>query len=102
MLGHSSMGEILPYRPPRARAEWTAYLGMVIFLASWAMMFGSLFFAYGMVRARSVAWPPPDLPEMPVGVGAVNTVVLAMSSTILQLTVRNLRLARLRFVAWGI
>jgi cytochrome c oxidase subunit 3 len=96
------MGEILPYRPPRARAEWTAYLGMVIFLGSWAMMFGSLFFAYGMVRARSSAWPPPDLPELPVAVGAVNTVVLAFSSAILQLTVRNLRRGQSRFVAWGI
>ena len=61
------MGAIVPYPPPRARQEWTAYLGMVIFLGSWAMMFGSLFFAYGMVRARSDAWPPPDLPELPLG-----------------------------------
>ena len=96
------MGEIVPYRPPRARAEWTAYLGMVIFLASWAMMFGSLFFAYGMVRARSIAWPPPDLPQMPVVLGAVNTLVLGTSSAVLQVTLRNLRLGRLRFVAWGI
>src|SRR5688500_3182470 len=85
------MGEIVPYPPPRARQEWTAYLGMVLFLGSWAMMFGSLFFAYGMVRARSNAWPPPDLPVLPLGLPGINTAVLGASSAILQLGVRWLR-----------
>ena len=89
------MGAIVPYPPPRARQEWTAYLGMVIFLGSWAMMFGSLFFAYGMVRARSNAWPPPDLPELPLALPGLNTAVLAASSVILQLGVRWLRLGKL-------
>jgi cytochrome c oxidase subunit III len=93
------MGAIVPYPPPRARQEWTAYLGMVIFLGSWAMMFGSLFFAYGMVRARSNEWPPPDLPELPLLVPGVNTAVLAASSVILQLGVRALRLGKMRWVA---
>ena len=43
-----------------AHEETTAYIGMVIFLGAWAMMFGALFFAYGMVRARAMCWPPPD------------------------------------------
>ena len=81
------MGAIVPYPPPRARQEWTAYLGMVIFLGSWAMMFGSLFFAYGMVRARATEWPPPDLPELPLGLPGIATVVLAASSATLQLGV---------------
>jgi heme/copper-type cytochrome/quinol oxidase subunit 3 len=88
------MGEIVPYRPPRARAEWTAYLGMVIFLASWAMMFGSLFFAYGMVRARSTAWPPSDLPRLPLGLPGINTAVLAVSSLLVQSVVGALRRGR--------
>jgi len=85
------MGAIVPYPPPRARQEWTAYLGMVLFLGSWAMMFGSLFFAYGMVRARSNAWPPPDLPVLPLALPGINTAVLGASSAILQLGVRWLR-----------
>lgn len=85
------MGAIVPYPPPRARQEWTAYLGMVIFLGSWAMMFGALFFAYGMVRARATAWPPPDLPELPLLVPGLNTLVLAASSAALQFAVRWLR-----------
>lgn len=89
------MGAIVPYPPPRARQEWTAYLGMVIFLGSWAMMFGSLFFAYGMVRARATEWPPPDLPELPVALAGFNTAVLAASSAILQLGVHWLRLGKM-------
>jgi heme/copper-type cytochrome/quinol oxidase subunit 3 len=64
---------------------------MVIFLGSWAMMFGALFFAYGMVRARATAWPPPDLPELPLLVPGLNTLVLAASSAALQFAVRWLR-----------
>jgi cytochrome c oxidase subunit 3 len=64
---------------------------MVVFLASWAMMFGSLFFAYGMVRSRANVWPPPDLPELPLLVPAINTVILAASSAVLQLSLRAVR-----------
>ena len=92
------MGAIVPYPPPRARQEWTAYLGMVIFLGSWAMMFGSLFFAYGMVRARSNEWPPPDLPVLPLALPGLNTAVLAASSAALQLGVRWLRTGKASFV----
>ena len=96
------MGEIVPYRPPRARAEWTAYLGMVIFLASWAMMFGSLFFAYGMVRARTTDWPPHDLPGLPLVVPGINTAVLAASSVLLQLVVRALRRGKAKLAGPGL
>src|SRR3981081_4014911 len=87
----TAMGEVLPYRPPRAREETTAYLGMVVFLGSWAMMFAALFFAYGFVRTRSVAWPPADLPELPWGTPALNTLVLLPSSTSLQYGLRGIR-----------
>lgn len=86
-----AMGEVLPYRPPRAREETTAYLGMVVFLGSWAMMFAALFFAYGFVRARSPAWPPPDLPQLPWLTPAVNTALLAASSLAVQRGLRFIR-----------
>ncbi len=86
-----AMGEVLPYRPPRAREDTTAYLGMVVFLGSWAMMFAALFFAYGFVRTRSVAWPPPDLPELPWGTPALNTFILLASSASLQYGLRCIR-----------
>jgi cytochrome c oxidase subunit III len=96
------MGEIVQYRPPRAQAEWTAYLGMVVFLASWAMMFGSLFFAYGMVRARSTDWPPPDLPTLPLFLPGINTALLAASSAALVLVVRGMRLGRAKLAGPGL
>jgi len=87
----TAMGEVLPYRPPRAREETTAFLGMVVFLGSWAMMFAALFFAYGFVRTRSVAWPPPGLPGLPWATPALNTLVLAASSASIQYGLRAIR-----------
>jgi heme/copper-type cytochrome/quinol oxidase subunit 3 len=82
---------IIPYRPVAARGEETAWLGMAIFLGSWAMMFASLFFAYGFLRLRQPGWPPPGTPHLPQLLPAVNTGVLALTSFALQ---RALRCAR--------
>src|SRR4051794_3907060 len=65
---------------PRAREDFTSSLGMIIFLASWAMMFCALFFAYAFMRARQPVWPPPDTPPLPIALPALNTVVLLASS----------------------
>jgi cytochrome c oxidase subunit 3 len=75
----TSVAQVVELRP-RARQDFTASLGMIIFLGSWAMMFGALFFAYAFVRSRSVAWPPPGAPPLPVALPAVNTAVLLASS----------------------
>jgi cytochrome c oxidase subunit 3 len=96
------MGAIVPYRPPRAKEEWTAYLGMVVFLASWAMMFGSLFFAYGMVRSRATVWPPPDLPALPLVVPGINTAILAASSVALQLSLGAVRAGKAALLGPGL
>jgi cytochrome c oxidase subunit 3 len=53
---------------------------MIVFLASWAMMFAALFFAYGFVRTRAAMWPPADIPALPIVLPAINTVVLLASS----------------------
>ncbi len=60
--------------------ERTALLGMIIFIASWAMLFAGLFFAYGLLRLRAPAWPPADLPRIPTTLPALATAVLALSS----------------------
>lgn len=73
------MGTVVELRP-NEKQDFTASLGMIIFLASWAMMFSALFFAYGFVRARSLMWPPPGVPELPVLLPAVNTGILLISS----------------------
>lgn len=73
------MASVVALRP-RGREDFTASLGMVVFLASWAMMFSSLFFAYAFVRARSPVWPPPGVPVLPIGLPALNTAILLASS----------------------
>jgi cytochrome c oxidase subunit III len=80
-----AMGQVLPYRAPRDRSETTAFLGMVLFLASWAMMFAALFFAYSIVRVKAPAWPPPGVLEVPPFWPSVNTAVIVLSSVALQM-----------------
>ena len=88
------MGDLVPLRSPRARRDTTAWLGMIIFLASWAMMFAALFFAYGIVRLRAQVWPPPELPALPLRLPLVNTGLLALSSVALELGLGAVRAAR--------
>jgi cytochrome c oxidase subunit 3 len=70
---------VIPYRPTAARGEDTAWLGMTIFLGSWAMMFASLFYAYGALRLRQPGWPPAGTPPLPHLLPAINTCVLALN-----------------------
>ena len=78
------MGELLKYRSPQRRKETTASIGMIIFVASWLMLFAGFFFAYGMLRNKAVSWPPMGAPELPVTLGALNTLLIALSSLSLQ------------------
>lgn len=62
-------------------------LGMFLFIASEAMLFGSFFAAYFFVRVvNGYPWPPPFDPELghgfhlPVLVAGVNTAILVTSS----------------------
>jgi heme/copper-type cytochrome/quinol oxidase subunit 3 len=71
--------------------ENTAVLGMVLFIASWAMLFAALFFAYGFTRVRAVAWPPLDLPRLPLGWPALATVAIAGTSAALVFAQRAAR-----------
>lgn len=87
-----------PLAPGESRQERhrenTALLGMVLFISSWAMLFAGLFFAYGLIRVRAVSWPPLDLPRLPLGVPAVATLLLGLSSASLVRAVRGGRRGR--------
>jgi heme/copper-type cytochrome/quinol oxidase subunit 3 len=63
--------------------ETTALLGMSVFVASWAMLFAALFFAYGVTRSRALAWPPADLPALPLGPPALATLAITGASAAL-------------------
>lgn len=75
---------------PRVKQDFTHSLGMIVALGSWAMMFGALFFVYAGIRSGSRVWPPPGLPQLPVLLPLVNTLVLAASSLTLVLGTREL------------
>jgi cytochrome c oxidase subunit III len=98
----TSMGKLVPYRSPATQEEWTASIGMIVFLASWGMMFGALFFSYGIVRAGAPFWPPPDLPTLPLALPAINTVALGLSSFALHFGLRSVATQRTRRAAHSI
>lgn len=78
----------------RAHREGTALVGMGVFVASWAMLFSGLLFAYGLLRARAPHWPPADLPALPRGLPGLATLLLAGSSWLWHLGSQRLRVGR--------
>ena len=68
-----------------------ARLGMLMLLGGEIMFFGGLVIAFLQLRLAAPVWPPVGQPRLPVGLTAVNTLVLLASSGTL---VRALRAAR--------
>jgi heme/copper-type cytochrome/quinol oxidase subunit 3 len=77
----------------RARAV-NAYVGMVVFLGGWTMMFAGLFFTYGAARANAPAWPPPGDPALPLVGPSIMTALIAASSALVAIGVHGVRTAR--------
>lgn len=91
---------------PDLDQQATSHVGMVVFLASWAMMFAALFFSYGLLRLRADSWPPPGAPDLPMGLTGFNTLVMACSSWTLHRACRAAspgpRPVLLRWLAWTV
>jgi len=83
-----------------SRDETTAWIGMVLFLGSWAMLFAGLFLAYGLVRAHAPEWPALDQPRLPLLVPGLNTLVMLASSAALVQALRALALGRPSAPTW--
>lgn len=62
--------------PPLSNAR----LAMMIFIAFESMFFAALVGAFLVFRLRSPTWPPGDLPQLPIAVTWLNTLVLAASA----------------------
>ncbi len=62
-----------------------SYLGMTIAIASWSMMFATLFICYFVLRGRQIMWPPMGLRRLPLFLPIVNTCVLFTSSYLLRI-----------------
>ena len=81
---------VLPLFPEQERTK-TALVGMIIFLASWAMMFGALFYSYALLRIHSPVWPPEGVLDLPIMLPMLNTAVLLGSSLALQRGIDHMR-----------
>ena len=78
---------VLPIRPAIERRR-TSFVGMVMALASWTMLFASLFFAYAVLRLRADSWPPEGARALPKLLPGLNTLVLLASSVVLRFGIR--------------
>ena len=82
----------LPAETARHRVD--SALGMLFFIGSWSMAFGTLFLAFLILRERVGTWPPPGmaLPSFPMAAAA--TLVLLGSSVVLHAAVARARAGR--------
>ena len=53
---------------------------MLMLLCSEGVFFGGLIIAFLDLRLGAAQWPPPGQPRLPVGLTALNTAVLLLSS----------------------
>jgi heme/copper-type cytochrome/quinol oxidase subunit 3 len=83
-----------PRPGPDRRAAANARLGMWMLLGGETMFFGGLVIAFLHLRLGAATWPPPGQPRLPVGLTAVNTVVLLASSGMLVRALGALRAGR--------
>lgn len=79
---------------PAEERRSLGYLGMVIFLGSWAMMFGALFFVYAGLRTRAPVWPPPGSMPLPLLLPGLSTILLLASSATLHQGLQRVRQGR--------
>ena len=68
-----------------------ARLALLMLIAAETMFFSGLIGAFIVFRVASQAWPPPFQPRLPVGVTAVNTVILLLSGVAAHLALRAAR-----------
>jgi len=72
-----------------------AHSGMVLFLGSWAMMFGALFFSYAVLRVSAPVWPAPGFARLPLVLPGLNTLLLLGSSRTLGLALARAKSGQL-------
>ena len=66
-------------------------LGMLVFLGSEIVLFGSLIYAYIDARYRLMGWPPPGMPHLDVTLPALNTDVLIASGITMEIALIRFR-----------
>ncbi len=97
-----SLGRVVKYKSPNAEKDQPALIGMILFVASWLMLFAGLFFSYAMLRVNADVWPPFDAPALPLALGALNSVLIAMSSLALHRGYRGIKNNEKRQLVWAL
>lgn len=85
--GDDHDGDRGPRRPVIANAQ----LATIFLIAAEAMFFAALIFSFLILRVSAAVWPPPLQPRLPLGVTALNTLVLLGSSVVMVGAGRALR-----------
>jgi heme/copper-type cytochrome/quinol oxidase subunit 3 len=76
---------------PEGRPLSNARLGMLMLFGGEIMFFGGLVIAFLQLRLGAEIWPPPGQPRLPIGLTALNTLVLLASSWTLVRALRAIR-----------
>jgi cytochrome c oxidase subunit 3 len=93
----------VPLTKESRRTQVNATLGMVFFVGSWAMAFGTLFLSFLVIRDRQPAWPPEGVALPSVTMAGLGTAVLLISSLVLHQSVKRGRQGRAGFVGlWAV
>lgn len=77
--------------PPAAPPVSNVRLAMIALIAGESMLFAGLIGAYLVFRLPATHWPPPNLPRLPLGLTALNTLVLLASAWPLTRALRAVR-----------
>ena len=72
-----------------AKSKVNVTLGMVFFIGSWSMSFGSIFLSFLVLRQRVGIWPPEGIALPSFGLASAATVVLLVSSALLHFSVKR-------------
>jgi cytochrome c oxidase subunit III len=88
---HDRNGDGEPHPRSEGSPLSNARLGMLMLLGGEVMFFGGLVIAFLQLRLGAPAWPLPGQPRLPIGLTAVNTVILLASSWTLGQALRAIR-----------
>ncbi len=81
--------------PKLAKKLSNSEVGMLVTMASFAMLFGTLLLSYLLIRARQPVWPPIGVNPMQPLLPTISTAILLLSSWFMHESLRQRNLSKL-------